>query len=206
MGFDERLFLILNRGAANGPMDAVMPVITNLHQQKWFFAVIAVAAVAGILRHKKRGWVAVIALVVAIGLADSASTRILKPVVGRPRPCHVASGGRFVVPDVRIIAGESCPGSPSFPSNHAANTMAAATVCVWLTRGRKRWAWLLLPAVIGYSRIYLGYHYPSDVLAGWLLGFALALSVVWAARRVLPPSATIVGDAISGSTEPRTSG
>jgi undecaprenyl-diphosphatase len=55
-----------------------------------------------------------------------------------------------------------------------------------MTTGRKRWLWLLIPLIIGYTRIYLGYHYPSDVLGGWILGGILATSFYFALRRLLP--------------------
>ncbi len=69
--------------------------------------------------------------------------------------------------------------------------MALAGVGLWFTRGRTRWLWFLLPLIIGYSRIYLGYHYPSDTLSGWLLGGLIAAVVILAARRFAAPTKDI---------------
>ncbi|HEV8540401.1 MAG TPA: phosphatase PAP2 family protein [Nitrospiraceae bacterium] len=84
----------------------------------------------------------------------------VKHLVGRIRPCHVLTG-------VQQLSG--CGGTFSFPSNHALNTAAAAAflqvlypVTGWVT-------WPLV-AVIGFSRVYVGGHYVSDVLGGWVIG------------------------------------
>jgi undecaprenyl-diphosphatase len=102
------------------------------------------------------------------------------------------------LPGVHLLAGRAmpagyvatpekdCPGSSSFPSSHAANSMALACVGWWFTKGRIRWLWFVIPVVIGWSRIYLGYHYPGDVLVGWAMGALIACGIVrWLARPVL---------------------
>lgn len=84
------------------------------------------------------------------------------------------------------------PKSPSFPSGHALNTMALYGAVALLTSRhlRRRTAralvlvvGFLLPMLIGMSRVYLGVHYPSDVLAGWTGGLACALLILWADQR-----------------------
>ena len=69
----------------------------------------------------------------------------------------------------------------SYPSAHAANAMAAFVILAWLLPRSRRLVWTI-PLVIGYSRVYLGKHYPTDVLMGWLVGLAAAM-VVWLAWR-----------------------
>jgi membrane-associated phospholipid phosphatase len=103
----------------------------------------------------------------------------------------------LVIAAAKAIVGRSRPGSPfavvsedgfSFPSGHATGTAAIALICAWMLT---RWvlsawaarvaAWALAVAVtgaVGFSRVYLGVHYVSDVLAGWFLGAAWAGSVM----------------------------
>src|SRR5262249_35443220 len=138
--------------------------------------------------------------------SDAACKRVVKNLVPRYRPCHLQLDvGPMEVPETRIVPGEHCPGSYSFPSNHASNMMALAGVCWWFSRRKplsqvsegaalpKRpwapWLWFLIPLVIGYSRIYLGYHYPSDVLGGWAFGAVIAATLVVIVNRlVLSPN------------------
>lgn len=174
---DERLFRSLNLATTNGFLDWLMPRITNLHHVKLFIAVVILGCVWALWKGDRRIRVWVLCALIAVGLSDFTASHAVKRLIHRERPCQ-----RNMV-RVRLVPGEHCPGSSSFPSNHASNMMALGVVCWWFTRSRARWLWFLIPLVIGYSRIYLGYHYPSDVLGGWLLGALIAVAVLYAARR-----------------------
>ena len=107
-----------------------------------------------------------LALVLATALAVSISDLLgatLKELIARDRPCHVLS-------HVKDIA--NCSNSFSFPSNHAVNSFTFATI---VTLAYKNLTFLLYVSalLIGYSRIYLGVHYPTDVLSGALLGILI---------------------------------
>jgi len=180
---DSRFFALLHRGAGNAPLDWLMPRLTSLHQRPWFLGALALVCAAVLWKGSPRARAWVLCAIAAVALADMGSHRVIKRWLPRDRPCHSLASGAPVEPGVRLVPGEECPGSRSFPSNHAANTAAAATVGIAFGRSRRRWWWLLLPAVIGYSRIYLGYHYPSDVLGGWAIGTTLGLLAVLPARR-----------------------
>lgn len=102
--------------------------------------------------------------------AAHAATVVLKRIVRRPRP----NG-----PRVKI--GVGTPSQLSFPSSHAANTGAAAMHLANITG--KKWPWLLVPVMM-LSRNVLGVHYPTDTLAGALLGAGTAKAVIEAEKRI----------------------
>ena len=105
-------------------------------------------------------------LVIVITLTDQTSVHLFKNLVHRLRPCHEPGLQGLV-----HIVNHKCGGMYGFVSSHAANSFGVAvlTSC-WI---RKRWFTILMVAwalLIGYSRIYLGVHYPGDVIAGGLWG------------------------------------
>jgi len=111
-------------------------------------------------------WLAVM-LAVCLVATDQLASHVIKPWVGRTRPCFVVAGVEALLPQANSF---------SFPSSHAANIFGAAWTMI-LARG-SRWSWTLLVALaVGLSRVYLGVHYPSDVVGGAVLGLACALAV-----------------------------
>lgn len=169
---DRWLFLLINRTGQNPLFDLVMPALSD--KRNAVFPGILIAA-ALLVRGGRRVWAWLAVAGLAVGLADGAGN-LLKHAVERIRPCHVVTG-------VHLLAG--CTQSFALPSNHAAN-MAAVAVVAWL--GLPRWGWLmaLLAVLVGYSRIYLGVHYPGDVLAGVVLGASLGCLLVLSVRALFP--------------------
>jgi membrane-associated phospholipid phosphatase len=155
--------------------NTVMAFCTRLGNPSIMFSLMAAIAILFWLAGRRRT-VLILLLASLLGLAISQG---VKYVIRRERP------------DVawRLI---DRPRSPSFPSGHALNTMAfygaVALLCSRQLRRRTARAAVLiagflLPVLIGSSRVYLGVHYPSDVLAGWTAGLACALLVLWADQR-----------------------
>ena len=104
-----------------------------------------------------------------IFLADFGSVHLFKEVFERPRPCHVLDG-------IRIVDG--CGGQYGFISSHASNSFAIAFFISLLFRNNITFVCLFSWAVlIGFSRIYLGVHYPFDILGGMFWGLFVSLFV-----------------------------
>lgn len=116
-------------------------------------------------QYKKQAWKSILYLISTVALADQISSSVLKPIVKRLRPCHVEAFQSWIhVPD-------GCGGMYGFCSSHAANSFALA-MAIYLISKTKRTGYILFfwAFVIGYSRIYLGAHYPIDVFVGSAIG------------------------------------
>ena len=157
---DKSLFHALNGFMASPVMDQLMELTSN----RWTWGLLGAAAVAFALFRRR---VRLVSLCVMIALTcavvDSVTYQILKPAFARERPCHQLQ-------DVRLVQ-DRCGGDFGFPSNHAANGMAV-TVVVGLTIRRRRpiLIGLIGTFLTGFSRVYLGVHFPGDVLAGFIVG------------------------------------
>ncbi len=129
----------------------------------------------------KKGLLCTLALIAAVGLSDYISSGIIKHLVCRPRPTHEPALAGLV----HIVNGYT-GGQFGFVSSHAANTSALAVLfaLIWQQKNNHGW-WLLAYVVLNcYSRMYLGVHYPGDILGGLLVGTAMALVVYAVYRRV----------------------
>jgi undecaprenyl-diphosphatase len=169
---DTWTFLLINRSLQNPLFDLVMPILST---KRYFLLPAAVAILMLLVWGGRRMWVVLAVAVAAVALSDL-GTNLIKAALHRARPCHV-------IPDVHLLAG--CTGSFSLPSNHASNMFAIAMVG-WLGFRRWRGALLLLAIGVAYSRVYLGVHYPADVLAGAVWGGALGWGCTVLAVRLWP--------------------
>ena len=168
---DQSWLLAIN-GAHNAVMDQVMWYIS----QAWVWIPLY-AVLIGLLMWKfgwKRALVYTVALVAAVGLSDWVSSGLIKHWVCRPRPTHEPSLEGLV----HIVNGY-VGGKYGFVSSHAANTMSLAVLfgLIWNKISRQGWWLMVYMAVNCYSRMYLGVHYPGDILGGLVVGTIIALVV-----------------------------
>lgn len=163
---DTWLFLFLNVSLANPLFDLMMPLVTN----RWFVrAVFLLIIVCLAVFGGKQGRITALLCLITVALSDQLAAHWLKPWVGRIRPCHV-------LPDAHLLV--DCSAGLAFPSAHAANTFAQAALLS--CRHRKlTWLWFGFAALVSFSRISVGVHYPGDVLGGGLLGIACGMFVVY---------------------------
>lgn len=124
------------------------------------------------LKYKKQFWKILIIIVACVALTDGISSGIIKPLVGRYRPSHNLELKDQLhlhqYQDNTFYAG----GTYGFVSSHAANSFGVATLIILLLGcTSKHYYWLILWAsIISYSRMYLGVHYPTDIIGGMLVG------------------------------------
>ena len=159
---DHLTFRFINSHLSHPVLDHIMVFVTDQHHWNlpifillfWMFSF-----------DGKRGKIAGVVLILTIIIVDGTAAQIIKPWVGRIRPSHalgdtinllVKKGGRF-----------------SFVSNHAANSFAIAVVIHYFY-GRKQFWVFPFASLIAISRVYVGVHYPADIICGALFGYGMA--------------------------------
>ncbi len=164
---DEAIFRALNAGAEVPAIAGIAAALSS----RWVLVAV-LAPIAFVLLRQRRWW-AIVSVAVTIGAANHLSAEIIKPIVGRDRPCRALTA---------VAAPTGCGPGRSFPSAHATNAFALAVVGAPLISFG--WWWLPpLAGLVALSRIVLGVHYPSDVVAGAILGAALGATAWWLRRR-----------------------
>lgn len=123
--------------------------------------------------------VMIVAIAAAVGLADFVASGILKEWVARPRPTRVPE-----LEGVLHLVNGYKSGRYGFVSSHAANTMACALLFSLIWRNKVATIGLMIwVAANCYSRMYLGVHYPLDIIGGLIVGSLMALAAYWGLRK-----------------------
>jgi undecaprenyl-diphosphatase len=201
---DQRLFFLINRQWTGPVLDRIMAAASSL--DLWLPVIVALVLLTAWLgRARARLFLLALGLTLAVG--DGLIDNPLKHTLHRPRPFQAMAGVRQVdlarrpwprflalfqplstsvtSGPLAIRADDPFPGR-SFPSSHAVNNFGAATVLAFFYR-RRGALYFPVAALVAYSRVYVGAHWPSDVAVSAVLGVGIALCVLaamqWAAQR-----------------------
>lgn len=181
--WDHQLFLFLN-GLHVGWLD---PVMTFISSEKGWIPFYAVLVFLVFYKYKWKGLWVLLGVVVAITLSDQIASHVFKPMVMRLRPCHDP-----LIKDIVYLPDGHCGGKYGFMSSHAANTFALASlIYMTMRKHHRKIGWVMFPwaAVVSYSRIYMGAHFPGDVICGAALGVLLGFGIGYLTRFVISSAA-----------------
>jgi len=173
--FDIAILKFFNITLANPIFDIFFETITNF---KIWQGPILVAVALLLWKGGPKARLMVVVCIVTAALTDLSVHYLLKPFFGRLRPCHEPS-----LIWLRLFDG--CGGKYGFPSSHAVNFFAQAAVIGGFYKSTRYYLYPIA-LLVGISRIYLGVHYPSDILGGALLGAATGLFIVYLTKHLAP--------------------
>ncbi len=160
---DHSIFLDINHGIANPVFDAVFPSLRELTYVFWFFLIVYFWA-----RKEKK-----LALLLTVGIVIGAMfTYPLKFIIDRARPCLIESS-RLLTP---------CESDPSFPSGHTEMSFLAATVVSRFHPNYSKYLYAF-SFIVALSRIYVGVHFPTDAIAGVVVGLIIGKLMIMLAQR-----------------------
>ena len=168
MSLDQTLLYWIHENLSCGVLDALMPKLTLLGSG----GAVWLLAAGGMLctkKYRRQGVILLAGLAVGVLVGNVC----LKNLIARPRPCWLDDSVKLLI---------SVPTDYSFPSGHTLSSVIGATV---LTKTNRRFGWVAIPlaVIIAFSRLYLFVHYPSDILAGAVLGVVIGLAVYYLGMR-----------------------
>ncbi|RFZ90651.1 phosphatase PAP2 family protein [Mucilaginibacter conchicola] len=164
LNLDRHLFYLVNHDLANPFFDIVMPLMRN---PKFWIPLYIFIIGFSLWRYKKKGALLILFLVLAVGFADFTSASIIKPAVHRLRPC------RDPYTSAADINRAPCGTGYSFPSTHATDHFAIAIFLGVVFFKRHKWVMpvlILWAATICFAQVYVGVHFPVDVISGAIYG------------------------------------
>ncbi len=164
---DQEVFHFINTGLSNPIFDAVLPLLRE--KLVWVPVYLFIIAFL-VMNFKKNGWYLVLFLFINFGIADTLSSKVIKNSVKRVRPCNDIALYHTMIKRV------PCGGGYSFTSSHATNHFALSffliTTIGFISR-KVVIALLIWAGLVSFAQIYVGVHYPMDIIGGTILGIII---------------------------------
>ncbi len=176
---DKYFFTMFNSQLTHPWLDVIFPALTDLHRSTFLtFYVLPAFLVLWLVWNRLKCVKTLLGIVVAVGLADSASYHLIKNNVRRERPEKAMAN---------VELRTHSHSGYSFPSNHAANIFAGAFIVRYMYPQLRSLAYIIA-FLVAYSRIYVGVHFPLDVMAGGIIGYLSGLITITLGLKVQPES------------------
>lgn len=169
---DQWAFIQINNNMSHPFLDSLMPMLRNSYFwiPLYFFLILFAT-----INFKNKGWWWLLFFICTVSLTDLISSRLIKESFERLRPCMDPEFS----PQVRLLLNR-CSGGYSFTSSHAANHFGVAAFFFVTTKFLlKNWAWLAFgwAAIICFAQVYVGVHYPLDIIGGAIVGLIIGLTI-----------------------------
>ena len=173
---DTSVFLFLNR-IHNDFFDFLMYWITK--QETWYPFYLAIVFWM-FWKYKVKAILPFLIIILGIAISDQVTSGFMKPFFERLRPCHDPDINHLV----HVVTG--CGGQYGFASSHASNSFLLAFILFFFFQKQFKYLWLIFiwAAIVSYSRIYVGVHYPGDILVGGIIGYLAALFLYWSYSKI----------------------
>jgi undecaprenyl-diphosphatase len=181
INIDQRLFIVIHSDLANTLFDGLMPIIRNA---KTWIPLYIVFIYFIFKKYKIQGLYILISSIIVVALTDQFSAGFMKPYFERLRPCHEPSLAEYI----RGLI--DCGGQYGFISSHATNHFGLAVIFSWFFKKSYKlnyssWVFYTWAGLISFAQVYVGKHYPGDVIVGAISGIFIGWIILNVLQKIM---------------------